>query len=362
GQFLAHYGARSEALKLADRAIESDPGQALAHEVRGRVLATQGRRREALVELTRAAELAPRDFIVHYRLGVTALPHEDEAERSRRERSLRKAIELQPGYAPAHNALAALIQPKDAEEAVKHARTAGAIEPSETSHVLRLAGAQRAAGRVAEADTIELGLVRAAQGDSRLLTEITWYFRNEGRPADAEALLRRVRTARPDLVRATILLASMLAQEKKYDEAEALYREALRAQPEDPSLLNSLGYMNADRSLRVPEALELIEKALRKRPDEPSFLDSRGWTYFRLGRPAEAERDLRKAIGQGADAVMLDHLGDVLAARGAREEAIASWREALEQEDISDELRGSIEAKLAQADKSRQGSYIVMRG
>lgn len=104
--------------------------------------------------------------------------------------------------------------------------------------------------------------------------------------------------------------------------------------------------MNADRNVRVPEALQLIEKALRKRPDNSALLDSRGWASFRLGRLEDAERDLRKALEQTTSAVSLDHLADVLVAKGAREEAAATWRLALEQDNMDDGLRERVGAKL----------------
>lgn len=98
----------------------------------------------------------------------------------------------------------------------------------------------------------------------------------------------------------------------------------------------------------MPEALQLIEKALRKYPDSANFLDSRGWALFRLGRLAEAEKDLRRALDKGTpSAETLDHLGDVLAAKGARTEAVEHWRRALDREDLSDDTRSRIETKLA---------------
>lgn len=348
-QFLVHYGARAEARALADEALKRDPNQALAHEVRARVLAARGERREAIAELTRAAELAPNDAIVQYRLGVTEPRREDAASLARRERSLRKAIDLQPRYAPARSALAALLEDTDrAEEAIAQAQAAVALEPGETEHALRLASAQRAAGHKAAADAIEEDLIRAAHADPQLLAQVAWLFRSTSRSAEAEAMVRKVRADRPRFLRATTLLASMMLEQERYDEAEGLYREALKLQPDDPGLLNSLGYMNADRNVRVPEALQLIEKALRKYPDSANFLDSRGWALFRLGRLAEAEKDLRRALDKGTpSAEMLDHLGDVLAAKGARTEAVEHWRRALDREDLSDDTRSRIEAKLA---------------
>jgi Flp pilus assembly protein TadD len=349
-QFLVHYGAREEARALADQALARDGGLGLAHEVRGRVLASEGRRGESLAAFARAAELSPSDPIVHYRLGVTWAGRPDAADRERRERSLRRAVELQPRFAPARSALAELLeQGGRAAQAVEHARAALDIEPGELRHAVRLAAALRAAGQKGEADAIEADLLRSAPSDPALLALIAWSFRDDGRAAEAEAIVRRVRAERPGEHQPTMLLAAMLARDKRHDEAEALYREAIALRPEDPAALNDLGYMNADRNVRVAEALQLIDRALRKWPEAPHLLDSRGWALFRLGRLEEAERELRRALAKTGDPDVLDHLGDVLAARGRRTEAEAEWRKALGFDTLDDDHRKKIEAKLAGA-------------
>ena len=347
-QFLVHYGAAAEARALVDEALTGDAGPALAHEVRGRILAGEGRLRDALGAYNRAAELSPADAIVQYRLGVTWPAGAADSDRPRRERHLRRAVELQPRFAPARAALAELLEDTGRPaEAVDHARAAVEIEPGEPQHALRLAASLRAARRSGEADAVEAELMHAAQGDPGLLGQLAWFLRRSSRQAEAEALVRRVRAARPGQHAATTLLAGLLARDKRHDEAEALYREVLAAQPDDPGVLNDLGYMNADRNVRVAEALQLIDRALRKWPDAPHLIDSRGWALFRLGRLEEAERELRRALQKRADPDVHEHLGDVLAARGRRAEAEAEWRSALSFDTLDEDERLRIEKKLA---------------
>lgn len=350
-QFLVHYGAPAQARTLVDAALAQDPALALAHEVRGRILSGEGRRREALAAFARAAELSPSDPIVHYRLGAAGGGRETAEERARRERSLRRAAELQPRFAPGRMALAELLQKTGrAAEGVAHARAAVEIEPGEARHALRLASMLRAAGQPAEAGAIEADLGRAAHSDAELLWDIAWFFRKDGRASEAEVLLRRVRAARPDQRAAATLLANLLAHGGRHDEAEPLYREALASQPDDPEVLNELGYMNASRNVRVAEALNLIDKALEQWPDAAFVIDSRGLALFRLGRLEEAERELRRAVEKGWNGPdVLDHLGDVLAARGRKAEAAAEWRKALASEALDDDRRRRIDQKLADA-------------
>jgi Flp pilus assembly protein TadD len=176
--------------------------------------------------------------------------------------------------------------------------------------------------------------------------QATWYFRQAGRLDEAVALLAKAQASRPRDARLLLVVGENLAQLERHDEAEAAFRAALAVRPDDPGVLNALGYLNVERGVRLPEALALIEKALKLQPDNPSVLDSRGWALFKLGRLAEAERDLRRALESLPSAVVLDHLGDVLAAQGRPAEAEAAWRQALEQRDATDERRTAIQRKL----------------
>jgi tetratricopeptide (TPR) repeat protein len=97
--------------------------------------------------------------------------------------------------------------------------------------------------------------------------------------------------------------------------------------------------MNADRGVRLEEALAFLEKAVALDPENGAYLDSLGWALYRLDRLERAEAQLRKAVTKiGTNGVVLDHLGDVLKRRGAVREALDYWRKALEGDDESDEL------------------------
>ncbi|MCX6594633.1 MAG: tetratricopeptide repeat protein [Acidobacteria bacterium] len=123
---------------------------------------------------------------------------------------------------------------------------------------------------------------------------------------------------------------AMLEKLKKFDAAEAEFRKVLAANPENSSALNYLGYMLADRNVRVPEALEMIQKALARDPDNGAYLDSLGWALFRLDRLKEAETALNRAIDKAPhDPTVHEHLGDVYAKQGRVKEAIGQWERSL---------------------------------
>jgi len=143
----------------------------------------------------------------------------------------------------------------------------------------------------------------------------------------------------------------VLERQRRHDEAEAVFRDALGVDPDSAPVLNYLGYMNADRNVRVEEALELTRRAVEQDPGSAAYLDSMGWALYRLNRLEAAEEAVRKALDKDPEnAVILDHLGDILNGRGRVAEALVYWQKALKGEDDEEELdRTSVEAKVREA-------------
>ena len=115
-------------------------------------------------------------------------------------------------------------------------------------------------------------------------------------------------------------------------------------------MLNYLGYMNADRNVRLDEALALVQKAVDLDPQSAAYQDSLGGAVPRATVEA-AEQAVRRALEKdGENAVILDHLGDILARRGRVAEALPNWQKALKGEDDENELdRQRVEAKIREA-------------
>jgi len=103
-----------------------------------------------------------------------------------------------------------------------------------------------------------------------------------------------------------------------------------------------LGYTLADRTTRYEEALEFIEQALALKPDDPFILDSLGWVNYRLGNHAEAVKHLRAALDKRADAEIAAHLGEVLWVMGDQAGAESVWKGALKHSPDSEALIGVI--------------------
>lgn len=119
---------------------------------------------------------------------------------------------------------------------------------------------------------------------------------------------------------------AMYEKQKKYEAAEEQFRKVIDLNPRNASALNYLGYMFADRNVRLQEAQELISKALDQDPDNGAFLDSLGWVYYRQGKLNDAEHTLIRALERiSKDPTVHDHLGDVYFHQGKIKEAIAQW-------------------------------------
>ena len=112
--------------------------------------------------------------------------------------------------------------------------------------------------------------------------------------------------------------------------AEADFRRAMDLNPDQPQVLNYLGYSLVDRGEKLPEALSMIERAVAAQPDQGYILDSLAWALFRMGRHDEALAPMEKAsLLEPVDPVVTDHLGDVYWVVGRTLEAQFQWRRAL---------------------------------
>ncbi len=127
----------------------------------------------------------------------------------------------------------------------------------------------------------------------------------------------------PELLYARGLVAAQL---EKLVEHERDMRRVIEIQPDNAHAYNALGYTLADQSLRLDEALMLIEKAISLRPQDPFILDSLGWVYYRLGDFSLALDNLRKAFNIRVDPEIAAHLGEVLYVLGKIDEARDVWR------------------------------------
>jgi len=148
----------------------------------------------------------------------------------------------------------------------------------------------------------------------------------------ALAEAQKLSTSKEDAETVLFMRGAMFERQKKFELAEAEFRKLLDSNPDNAGALNYLGYMLADRNVRLSEALQMIQKAVEKDPGNGAYLDSLGWALFRLGRYPEAEDSLRRAIEKTSkDPTVHDHLGDVYFKQGKLKEAIGQWNQSIKE-------------------------------
>jgi tetratricopeptide (TPR) repeat protein len=134
---------------------------------------------------------------------------------------------------------------------------------------------------------------------------------------------------------------------KQWSKAEADMRKALELQPEQPHVLNYLGYSWIDQGTNLDEAMKMIKRAVEQRPDDGYIVDSLGWAYYRIGNFEDAVKNLERAIDlKPEDPTINDHLGDAYWRIGRTLEAKFQWAHARDLKPEPEELP-KIEAKIA---------------
>jgi tetratricopeptide (TPR) repeat protein len=133
---------------------------------------------------------------------------------------------------------------------------------------------------------------------------------------------------------------------KQWSKAETDMRKALELQPEQPHVLNYLGYSWIDQGINLDDAMKMIKRAVEQRPDDGYIVDSLGWAYYRIGNFEDAVKNLERAIDlKPEDPTINDHLGDAYWRIGRTLEAKFQWAHARDLKPEPDELP-KIEAKI----------------
>jgi tetratricopeptide (TPR) repeat protein len=255
-------------------------------------------------QLRRVLELGYKDAdAVRFQLGQVneELKREQEAGRWYR------AVEGGEQYAAAHARYALMLaRQKRVDEARKYLQ---GLEPRDD--------AQR---------------VQLLQAEAHVLREVKQYQASYD-------VLKGALDARPD--QPDLLYDIALAAEKldRLDVVESSLRRLVTLKPEHAQAWNALGYTLADRTNRLTEARDYIQKALELSPEDPFILDSMGWVQYRLGNRKQGIEYLRRAFDQRPDPEIAAHLGEVLWVEGRREEAQRVWRDSLRDHPDSEELQ-----------------------
>lgn len=179
-------------------------------------------------------------------------------------------------------------------------------------------------------------LLKGTPEDREVYINLATMYSRLKRWPDAEAALdkaEQLSTKPEDKQAVQFLRASGYERQKKYDEAEQLFRKILASTPDNSAVLNYLGYMLADHGTKLDEALGMIKKAVDLEPANGAYLDSLGWAYFKMGKYDLAEDNLLKASQHlmGADPTVQEHLGDLYQKTGHLRLAASHWERAVDE-------------------------------
>lgn len=308
------------------------------------MLADRGQDATALFKQLYAAQ--PDNAEILYSLGILYIEQKEYAFAE----PLIKKLQQVPDHAADANYFMGQIQeglnhPQEALTAYQQA-TSGTFGAEALGRVVNLMFKQQGlpttrkwlAEQVAAADTVERKS-RLQLMEAQLLHEQQQY-------KAAITVLDHALQAKPNDT--DLLYARALSREraKNFTAAESDLRAILKLKPDDATYLNALGYMLVENSKRYPEAADFIGKALAKRPDDPAIMDSMGWISFRTGKLDDAEKWLRKAYAGLQEPEIASHLVEVLAARGNNAEAKMILQHMLEKFP-NDPMLISIKQKLA---------------
>lgn len=368
-------GRRAEATRRLDTAFTAD-GQALRIvEAHVRNLARAGRKDDALAVLTAFDKQVPDHPL------MSALRGEIEADR----RPAPVVATPQAGAAEFLYGLGSVLGSGGGEDfSAIYLQLALWLQPDAELPAIALAGLQ---GQMKQYDRA-IGLLARIPGDSKLRPladiQVGRYYTVMQNFPEARKHLEAVIERRPKDLDAIVALGDVLRADKKFGEAAEIYTraidqiatpsrndwsffyyrgialertkqwpkaeadfdEALRLMPDEPHVLNYLGYSWIDMGINLDKGLDLVRKAVALKSDDGYIVDSLAWAYFKLGRYDEAVTELERAILlKPDDPVINDHLGDAYWKVDRRLEATFQWHHALDMKPEADD-RARIERKL----------------
>jgi len=207
-------------------------------------------------------------------------------------------------------------------------------------------------GHVEEAVKQLQGLMKNTAADRDLCLSIAQVYIQAKQFGEAEQAVNKALgySSKPEEQEyAHFLLGSVYERQKRFDLAEEQFKQVLAVDPLNASAANYLGYMLADRGVRLEESVKYIQKALKLEPNNGAYLDSLGWAYYKMDRFDLAEPDLEKAASlMSDDPTILEHLGHLYLRMGKESLAEQEWERALKEwpQAVSSDFDADQAAKL----------------
>jgi tetratricopeptide (TPR) repeat protein len=275
---------------------------------------------------------------------------------------LRLALEVRPDFTAARLLLADIMQgSKHYDGALAALAPVPADDPLAPVVRLRRAALEDQLGRTEEATQLLEQLAHDFPDSPLPYAQLADTLRAKNRFAEAISAYDRAIARQGEQPRRSawpLFYARGITYERSHQwpKAEADFERALELAPDQPSVLNYLGYSWADQGTHLAKAKQMIERAAELRPNDGAIVDSLGWVEFRQGHDKDAVKTLERAVElQPEDASINGHLGDAYAAVGRKREAEFQWRRALTLNPEPEEA-ARLDAKLHEASASPEGA------
>jgi tetratricopeptide (TPR) repeat protein len=353
GELYVREGRLDDAAALYEALLEDDPSDVETLLALSDLYRRTGRtgRADSLLDRSMRDEHATADQILARAAPFLERADADPAAAAAARRLLQRALAREPRHFEALRALGELLfETGDYAEAGARLSEALRRNPRDPALWTRAATAALFAGRpLRAAEIADEGLILFPGHVDLLRAAALGYldaYRNEDALARFEEALDFLDEA-PDgeaRLRADLLagLGMIYTRRRDFHAADSLYARALAVDPDHAVALNNLAYSLAERGLDLDRALDLARRALGLAPENPSFMDTLGWVYLQRDDLENAEKWLGQAAG-GGGALALEHYGDLQARLGRLDAAREYWQRAFERRPESAALRSKLE-------------------
>jgi len=224
---------------------------------------------------------------------------------------------------------------KQYEKATQVAQQAAAAMPKDKTVQLMLAGQLADTGNPEDGIKLAKAQLKGNADDQNVnlvLAQIYSRLRRWKEAAEQIDAAEVLSTKQDDKIYIYFLRGALDERQKHYDSAEEQFRKILAIDSNNSMTLNYLGYMLADRGVKLDDALTMVQKAVQQEPQNGAYLDSLGWVYFKMGQYALAEANLRKASERiSTDPQVHDHLGELYEKTGRLKMAASQWEQSLQE-------------------------------
>ena len=245
---------------------------------------------------------------------------------------------------------------RDIDHAIEEGKKALEASPKDPDITITLAMVYADKSDAASGTQLLQTLLQGNASDQQIYLDVAEVDERGHKFADAEqaaAKAEELAQSPDDKEKIWFTQGAIYEGQKKYDLSEQEFRKILAVSPDDAPTLNYLGYMLADRGVRLDEATSMISRAVKQEPANGAYLDSLGWAYYKQNKLTEAEEYCRKAVDrEGQDPTILSHLGAVYVKLGQDERAgqilersLAAWQKALPADYQADKVN-EVEAQL----------------